>query len=320
ARVAIAIAAALIVLTWLYRARDVGSRHRVIACTAVLMLFFAPPALRSTGISGAPIADPMQLPYGRVRLAPLSEAEVERRVGVSVLVDLRSESLELELADWRATVYVRDTSFTAPQDNPAKLAWTSLPAMSGVRWLQPPSGQGPVSIAVSLPASQRMLLARGVDSIAIEGDLVASDATVAAAVPVLQRTRLASRGRRFFIEDLGHDGRHASVDLGTTPLCERDHRSRLSFSAEFALVHRRRGEAIPLLGGRGGGSGGSLVLPGTCMETFRQELTSEPPFGSANHPTIDASWMAGAELIAIDRVPRGRHRVRLTTVVLPDRR
>lgn len=313
------VAAGLLLLAWVYRARDVRMILRIAASATVLAMLFGPPARPSGAPPSASVTPAGALPYGSVALLSLDPVEIGRQgVHLRAIANLRSEAYELQLMDRRVTFYLRDTSFVAPpsQEASTRLVWSSLPIMPDVHWLQSRGARrGPAGITVELPASQRMLLARGVDSVTIEGDLVASEATVAAAIPLVKHAPITRRGRRFYIEDLAHDGRHAALDLRTTSVLDPDSDEDVPFAANFGLVNRTRGEAIVLNRGNSQGSSGGLVLPGAGLRVNRMALSTEDNFNRPDPPSVDSGWMAEAELIAIERVTRGRHRVRLTSVV-----
>lgn len=332
------IAGGLALLASVYRTRDSRRYVWVLGafCAACALLLVQGP------LSGTPAANPMYNdgPQATFTLSldnPQS-LPIAPRINLTLTAEAPDQASRLVLSSVAAKIYVRNgppipipmfsqggmlftgngTFGTSPGADAVLSSSSNIQLDSTTRWLGP---QSPRTIhrglSADLTAEQMAAVARGVDSVRLDGVIYVDTPSLLGTMPLTAGATLSHDALRARIRSWAHARGQAnlSVDLRWIPLEDRVARPRamvMDEAQQFALWNPSRREAVELRGANRGGTGW-LVLPGVSVSnlSFDLELSADYMRGAA--VPLEDSWFDGARLVIIRWTSSGSYPIHVTT-------
>jgi hypothetical protein len=322
--VALVLAAALIV--WLYRTRDSRWWTRVggyvLVGIAAVTLFVG--GVVRAGSSRNEAANAPTAPRARLWLMLPADRMNEDPAQLSLVLEMPPlpEQLHLAVHAPSASVHFRDGSSAEVTLGYGYMQFiggsAARPIIPGVRWLADAGRSPPLRIPLRgmLTPAQRLALDAGGASVVVSATVEVD--TIEAGIPLpLATGRVVKRdGRRTTIDRWSHYGAQPEISLHSTSLSGDDTQSEIEQGQDYALINRRRGEALPLNRLETGLSIDGLVLPATTLTTSRARLTdTRGSTAAAELPADD--WYRDAELLPIVHRTLGSYPVKLTLTIPP---
>jgi hypothetical protein len=318
AAVAIGVAGSIAALVSVYRTRKRGRAIWVLAVGAVVCMLlgiFTNPWARWNGrfeehgeARYALYLDKMIGPRGLDRLAVgLPDVITSDRYTA-----IDSAVVRIRLSDGNTLVLT-----SSPH---AIVAYPTLPLPTGIQWLGalPPAN---FSGANGIRANRRQLdsLAAGIANVSIDVFTWSARPSLVATLPLRAEARQRRGGKIARVLRMGTQAEGdtlALIAMTSISVPETTWGSNMGMLfgrvPEFALVNRRRGEAVIPIQRRIGGSSASTPLPGL----WRTVMVTEVPGGiqSVRGPRpapVGRDWIDEADVLAFDWIPIGRGHYRI---------
>jgi hypothetical protein len=317
----------LLLLAHQYLTRDV--RRGIMGAAVLWLLFLAlPMVVRRSDVSRT--AASARIPAS-LRPAVFRMEGVDLDAGSHASVQIRLEGAsrfhEYALVAPVVRLHGRDGSSEAVPTPGVEVVLNepTLRLAGRLVWLGDP--EGPTThlggLPVELAPAQREALARGGARLSVRGHLEVREPRTRLDLPLAEGATAASGGLWVKVARAESFGEGPSLEVQTSSIAfpSRHRPDALVVlgreSVEYALVNRRRGEALALRQGGSAGSSLPLMLPGPS--TASRTLQLLPPQTRAPETHVDREWLSGASLVLVQWSPLGSDPVRIEGAALPRR-
>lgn len=304
-------------LVWLYRTRDGRWRTRILGFVAAGLAIVTIVSSGSddgtrtaASVPRVPITVELPLTNGAPDPGSLALTLVVPRAPEGLIYDVNGLVAELRDRDGSISYVPLRWGFAEFTTN-LRVTTAHIP---DVRWLgaSPPR---PMRVALSGPlsAAQRAAIDAGRTTVAVRASVDVD--TLRAGEPIrLAPGNVATRGgRRTIIEEWTRVPGAVKLGVRSAALVPDPPLSGIGGSftgAEYALINRRRGEALALARTETGMSIAGLVLPGSTITSEKVRYDARVGMSQADS-LPDEAWFRDAELIPVTRVPLGSYPITL---------
>jgi len=319
---ALLVAAAIIV--WLYRTRDARWRTRIVGYLAagvavVMTLMTAMEASTLPPRSNVPRI-PLALEENSLNIPgnpdKLTLALVVPDLPQGYLFGLRGPVATIRFADGSTTKVLLGYGYLDLSDTP----FSPMPVIPGIRWRAPARDHvRRIQVAGELTPTQRAAIDAGGATVTVAAHvdvdtLRAEESTTLATGAEMtrdgRRTRIERWDRGSGVPDLVVHSANVAGDEARGP----SFGTGFLTGIEYALINRRRGEAIPLGHTEMGSGLDGLVLPGSTLSSATIRYSGRIGL-DMRRDLPDDDWYRGAELLAITREPLGSYPVALRLAI-----
>ena len=321
------LAGLVLVVAHQYLTRDV--RRGIMGAALLWLLFLALPFV-ARGTLAARTPDSARMPAS-LRPAVFATGGVDFDGGSSARVSIRMEGAsrfhEYVLVAPVVRLHRRDGSSDVVPTPGFDIVLNDPTLRLAHRFVWLGDREAPASvlggIPVDLAPAQRDALARGGARLSVRGRLEVREPRVRLDLPLDVGATGASGGLRVKVASAESFGEGPSLEVRTSSvtLPSRQHPRPLMVlgpdPVEYALVNRRRGEALALKQGGSASSSLPLVLPGPSTSTGTLQLV--PQHTGAAETRVNREWLAGATLVLVQWSPLGSDPVAIEGAALPRR-